>query len=201
MSERGAFSTLLPAALERIVSSRGGDREDYLRALAPTVIASGDMAHATHPNYAERHEPQHQIAVNAGPVLKTNNRLRYATDARGLPRSPWRASRPTYPSRSSSSDRTCRAARPSARSRPRSPGRRLSTSGRPCSRCTRRASSAVRSTPRCTPLRWPPSSPPPDDGPGNLKGSSLFFKAIWRKSERLSLHPQTEGGQLGGLAA
>ncbi|MEJ7628661.1 MAG: M18 family aminopeptidase [Nocardioidaceae bacterium] len=83
MSERGAFSTLLPAALERIVSSRGGDREDYLRALAPTVIASGDMAHATHPNYAERHEPQHQIAVNAGPVLKTNNRLRYATDARG----------------------------------------------------------------------------------------------------------------------
>lgn len=83
MSERGAFSTLLPAALERIVSSRGGDREDYLRALATTVVASGDMAHATHPNYADRHEPQHQIAVNAGPVLKINNRLRYATDARG----------------------------------------------------------------------------------------------------------------------
>ncbi len=83
MSERGAFSTLLPAVLERIVQTRGGDREDYLRALAGTVIASGDMGHATHPNYADRHEPQHQIAVNAGPVLKINNRLRYATDARG----------------------------------------------------------------------------------------------------------------------
>jgi aspartyl aminopeptidase len=83
MSERGAFSTLLPAVLERIVQTRGGDREDYLRALAGTVIASGDMAHATHPNYSDRHEPQHQIAVNAGPVLKINNRLRYATDARG----------------------------------------------------------------------------------------------------------------------
>ena len=83
MSERGAFSTLLPAVLERIVSTRGGDREDYLRALAGTVIASGDMAHATHPNYADRHEPQHQIAINGGPVLKVNSRLRYATDARG----------------------------------------------------------------------------------------------------------------------
>ncbi len=83
MSERGAFSTLLPAVLERIVLSLGGGREDYLRALAGTVIASGDMAHATHPNYVDRHEPQHQIAVNAGPVLKINNRLRYATDARG----------------------------------------------------------------------------------------------------------------------
>ena len=83
MSERGAFSTLLPAVLERIVQTRGGGREDYLRALGGTVIASGDMAHATHPNYADRHEPQHQIAVNAGPVLKINNRLRYATDARG----------------------------------------------------------------------------------------------------------------------
>jgi aspartyl aminopeptidase len=83
ISERGAFSTLLPAVLERIVQTRGGDREDYLRSLAGTVIASGDMGHATHPNYADRHEPQHQIAVNAGPVLKVNNRLRYATDARG----------------------------------------------------------------------------------------------------------------------
>ncbi len=83
MSERGAFSTLLPAALERIVATLGGGREDYLRAMAASVIASGDMAHATHPNYVERHEPQHHIAVNAGPVLKINNRLRYATDASG----------------------------------------------------------------------------------------------------------------------
>ncbi len=83
MSERGAFSQLLPTVLERIVVAQGGDREDLLRALAGTVIASGDMAHATHPNYPERHEPQHQIAVNGGPVLKINNRLRYATDAMG----------------------------------------------------------------------------------------------------------------------
>lgn len=83
VSERGANSTLLPAVLERIVQTRGGGREEYLRALAGTVIASGDMVHATHPNYRERHEPQHPVAVNGGPVLKVNNRLRYATDAVG----------------------------------------------------------------------------------------------------------------------
>jgi aspartyl aminopeptidase len=83
VSDRGAFSTLLPTVLERVVRAGGGDREDYLRAVAGSVIASGDMAHATHPNYADRHDPEHPVAVNAGPVLKTNARLRYATDAPG----------------------------------------------------------------------------------------------------------------------
>ena len=83
MSERGAQSTFLPAWLERIVLAAGGTREDYWRALAGTVIASGDMAHATHPNYAERHEPEHPILMNGGPVLKVNTNLRYATDSLG----------------------------------------------------------------------------------------------------------------------
>ena len=82
-SERGAMSTLLPSVLERIVTSTGGGREDFHRALAGTIVASGDMAHATHPNYPEKHEPQHQIAINGGPVLKTNVKLRYATDSVG----------------------------------------------------------------------------------------------------------------------
>ncbi|GGK76324.1 M18 family aminopeptidase [Ornithinimicrobium pekingense] len=83
MSERGAQSTFLPAWLERIVLAAGGTREDYWRALAGSVIASGDMAHATHPNYAERHEPEHPILMNGGPVLKVNTNLRYATDSLG----------------------------------------------------------------------------------------------------------------------
>ncbi|NMM32694.1 MAG: M18 family aminopeptidase [Phycicoccus sp.] len=82
-SERGAMSTLLPSVLERVVIAAGGGREDFHRSLAGTVIASGDMAHATHPNYPEKHEPQHQIAINGGPVLKTNVKLRYATDSVG----------------------------------------------------------------------------------------------------------------------
>lgn len=82
MSDRGAQSTLLPAVLERIVLAAEGDREDLLRALSQSVCASGDMAHATHPNYPERHEPNHFIYVNQGPVLKVNQNLRYASDAR-----------------------------------------------------------------------------------------------------------------------
>ena len=83
MSERGAFSDLLGTVLERIVLAAGGDREHLLRALAGSVLASGDMAHATHPNHADRHEPSHQILPNAGPVLKVNVNLRYATSATG----------------------------------------------------------------------------------------------------------------------
>lgn len=84
VSDRGAGSALLTATLERLVLAEGGTREDLLRALAGTVIVSGDAAHATHPNYAERHEPQHWIAMNAGPVLKVNAQLRYATDSVGI---------------------------------------------------------------------------------------------------------------------
>jgi aspartyl aminopeptidase len=52
------------------------------RSLAGSMCASSDMAHATHPNYPERHEPGHWIALGGGPVIKTNVNQRYATDAR-----------------------------------------------------------------------------------------------------------------------
>jgi len=79
----GAAGELLPHVLERIVLARGGGRDDYLRSLAGSACASADMAHATHPNYSERHDPEHPIACNAGPVIKVNANARYATDAAG----------------------------------------------------------------------------------------------------------------------
>lgn len=81
-SAHGAQSELLLTVLERITLSQGGGREDFLRRLPGSMVASGDMAHATHPNYPERHEPGHLIEVNAGPVLKVQPNLRYATDGR-----------------------------------------------------------------------------------------------------------------------
>lgn len=81
-SDHGAQSDFLLTTLERIVMARGGDREDFLRTLTASMVASGDMAHATHPNYPERHEPNHPIYVNGGPVLKVQPNLRYATDSR-----------------------------------------------------------------------------------------------------------------------
>ena len=81
-SDHGAQSELLLTVLERITMSQGGGREDFLRRLPGSMVASGDMAHATHPNYPDRHEPGHLIAVNGGPVLKVQPNLRYATDGR-----------------------------------------------------------------------------------------------------------------------
>ncbi|WP_096291378.1 M18 family aminopeptidase [Mycobacterium ahvazicum] len=81
-SDHGAQSNLLSTILERIVLAAGGSREDFLRRLPVSLLASADMAHATHPNYPERHEPGHLIAINGGPVLKVHPNLRYATDGR-----------------------------------------------------------------------------------------------------------------------
>jgi aspartyl aminopeptidase len=81
-SDHGAQSNLLGTVLERVVLAAGGSREDFLRRLPISLLASADMAHATHPNYPERHEPSHLIEVNGGPVLKVHPNLRYATDGR-----------------------------------------------------------------------------------------------------------------------
>jgi aspartyl aminopeptidase len=82
-SATGADGALLAQVLERSVLARGGDRSHLLRSLAGSVCASADMAHATHPNYPERHEPGHHIAIDGGPVIKRNANARYATDAAG----------------------------------------------------------------------------------------------------------------------
>lgn len=80
-SSSGADSDLLPTTLERIVHTGGGDRDAFHRAVAASRCVSADGAHATHPNYPERHEPDHLIALDGGPVLKHNANVRYATDA------------------------------------------------------------------------------------------------------------------------
>src|SRR5690606_22400005 len=67
----------------RVATGLGWDDDRLARALAGSLCASADGAHATHPNYAERHEPSHQIALDGGPVLKHNANVRYATDAPG----------------------------------------------------------------------------------------------------------------------
>lgn len=77
----GATSTLLRTVLERLVVRRGGGPEALSRALGGSLLVSSDNAHATHPNYPERHEPAHHVRINGGPVIKRNANVRYATDA------------------------------------------------------------------------------------------------------------------------
>jgi len=83
-SSTGADGAFLPSILERIVASVGGDREELLRAVANSWCVSADGAHAVHPNYLDRYEPDHRVVLNGGPVVKINNNVRYATDGPGL---------------------------------------------------------------------------------------------------------------------
>ncbi len=78
-SAKGAGGSFLADMLGRITMSL--DREGQARALARSFFVSADMAHAYHPNFPAAYEPQHQIRVNGGPVIKTNASQRYATDA------------------------------------------------------------------------------------------------------------------------
>lgn len=82
-SATGAAGTWLAQVLERRVLALGGNRTDLLRSLAGSLLLSADMAHATHPNYPDRHEPGHWIRAGGGPVIKHNVNVRYATDSRG----------------------------------------------------------------------------------------------------------------------
>jgi aspartyl aminopeptidase len=80
-SATGAQGAWLGRQLERSVLARGGTRDDFLRAVAASVHVSADMSHATHPNYPDRHEPEHQIALNGGPIVKVSANVHYSTDS------------------------------------------------------------------------------------------------------------------------
>ncbi len=80
-SATGARGAWLGRQLERSVLARGGGRDDFLRAVAGSLHVSADMAHATHPSYADRHEPGHWIALGGGPVVKLSANVYYSTTA------------------------------------------------------------------------------------------------------------------------
>ena len=82
LSAEGAGGTLLADVLDRVVTGfKGGEPQGLQRALSASMMVSADMAHAVHPNYADRHEGGHTPLIGRGPVIKVNANQAYATDS------------------------------------------------------------------------------------------------------------------------
>jgi aspartyl aminopeptidase len=81
-SAQGAAGPFLTETMSRIVGACGdGDAQAVSRALARSLLISVDMAHAVHPNYHDRHEPEHRPVIGKGPVIKMHAGQSYASDA------------------------------------------------------------------------------------------------------------------------
>jgi aspartyl aminopeptidase len=81
-SATGARSPLLENLFERLTASYpGASAESLPRALARSLFVSADMAHAVHPNYADKHDKLHRPLLGGGPVVKINVNQAYGTDA------------------------------------------------------------------------------------------------------------------------
>lgn len=78
---QGADSPFCKEILERLINAYGGTREDYFCLVNQSHCTSIDLAHALHPNYPEKHDPQHQPILGEGVVLKSHAQQRYATSA------------------------------------------------------------------------------------------------------------------------
>ena len=80
-SASGARSSFLSDLLERLARAFSAKDESALpRALSSSLLVSTDMAHAVHPNYADKHDKQHRPLLGAGPVIKVNVNQSYASD-------------------------------------------------------------------------------------------------------------------------
>ena len=77
----GAAGNFAEAMLERVAASGGISHGEFLGKLSDSILLSLDVAHATHPAYVEKMEPNHSPILGKGIVLKTNAKKRYASEA------------------------------------------------------------------------------------------------------------------------
>ncbi len=73
----GANGPFLDSVLKRI----GQTEENTQRLIHNSKLISVDNAHGIHPNYTDKHDPQHKPLINQGPVIKVNANQRYATNS------------------------------------------------------------------------------------------------------------------------
>lgn len=79
----GAAAQLLTSLVKVMNEQNQFNSGDSHEKLSRSWCLSADNAHAVHPNYIERHDPNHSPKPNAGPALKLNGNQRYATSTKG----------------------------------------------------------------------------------------------------------------------
>ena len=80
-SAQGAHSGFLPYTLERISKNLGLTDDAHFQALSNSTSISADTAHAVHPNYSDKHDPENRPVPGGGPVIKYSASQRYSTNA------------------------------------------------------------------------------------------------------------------------
>lgn len=83
-TKQGGDSLVLSMMLEKLYLALSESREDYLNAIAAGMLLSVDVAHAIHPNHAEKCDITNQIHLNEGVALKLSGTQRYATDSQAI---------------------------------------------------------------------------------------------------------------------
>ena len=80
-TREGAAGNFLKSVLETSLrESCAAERIQLDSMLAASLALSIDMAHAEHPNFTQKHDPNHAPILGQGVVLKTNSQKRYASD-------------------------------------------------------------------------------------------------------------------------
>ncbi|HHH72309.1 MAG TPA: M18 family aminopeptidase [Sulfuricurvum sp.] len=92
-SSSGAAGPFLENTLRRIAE----DYEPFVQLCQRSMMVSCDNAHAQHPNYAGKHDPEHAPYINKGLVLKLNANQRYASNSRTVSRFVLAAERAGHP--------------------------------------------------------------------------------------------------------
>ena len=74
----GALSNFAASVLSRIC----GGAEERAISMSRSFFISFDNAHASHPNFADKGDTDHQVVLNQGPVIKLNSSQRYTSNSR-----------------------------------------------------------------------------------------------------------------------
>ena len=82
VSVSGAGGSFLESVIERMFITA----EDKAKFARSSLLISADNAHAQHPNYADKHEPNHAPKLNQGIVVKVNSNQRYASNSQTIAR-------------------------------------------------------------------------------------------------------------------